>query len=143
PSARTESSILRRGRRCAHSTEGRVWRTIAMTETELLTTAARAWSIWAALRVHGGEQRHHFGWCAPLLQELRHCLHRGFCMVEKQIQPLTHVVMSGFSVARQYKPVLWTTSVAQWPHIAIPALRSQRVPLVIPEPALLRRTHKL
>jgi hypothetical protein len=51
--------------------------------------------------------------------------------------------MSGFSVARRYKPVLRTTSVAQRPHITTPALRSQHVPFVIPEPALLRGTYEI
>jgi len=51
--------------------------------------------------------------------------------------------VSGFSVARHYKPVFRTTAVAQRPHITSPALRGQHVALVIPEPALLCGTHEL
>jgi hypothetical protein len=116
--------------------------TIVVAEAELQAASARTRLVGSTLLVRVGHARHHFGRVASLLNQCRHGLPRRGRVPEEQLQAGAQIVLARLPVAGDGETVLRAAAVAQWSDLALPALRRQRVPLVIPERALRRRRDK-
>src|SRR5260370_12410054 len=108
-------------------------RLVAMTEFELAAAAAGTRLVGRAFGVFGGQVRHDFGRRPPAFQELPHHLHRGTGVGEEQFKPGAEIVMTRLAIPGRNKPVLWTSAVAEEPHLALLTLPGRRVSRVLAE----------
>jgi hypothetical protein len=114
-----------------------------VTEAKLVATPARTWLIRSVPVVLSRSPCHHVGGRAALLEQLCHRSHRWARVGEKQLQTRTEVVLARLAVAREGEPVLWTSPVTKWPYLAIFALSSKRIALVVSELPLCGRGDEL
>jgi hypothetical protein len=114
-----------------------------MASAEPLAAPASARLIMSTLSVFRQSPPHYVGRWSAVLKKLSHDAHGRTRVSEEQFQACAKVVLSRVSVAGEYEPIFRTAAVTERPDLAAPALRGERIALIVSELALLGRGDEL